>query len=103
MEEERHRRRRRRSRPRWEVNWGWWVPFGIFALILVLGPLLFGAIGIALVATSAAALNCVIEQKLDAMMARTRARPLDRAAMGSILARLGLRRVPARIRRNRDT
>ncbi|HKA43624.1 MAG TPA: heme o synthase [Burkholderiales bacterium] len=39
-------------------------------------PLLFGAIGIALVATSAAALNCVIEQKLDAIMARTRARPL---------------------------
>src|SRR5262245_15786591 len=40
------------------------------------GPLLFGAMGIALVATSAAALNCVIEQKLDAIMARTRARPL---------------------------
>src|SRR6202521_845366 len=40
------------------------------------GPLLFGAIGIALVATSAAALNCLIEQKLDATMARTRARPL---------------------------
>src|SRR5262249_25794856 len=39
-------------------------------------PLLSGAIGIALVATSAAALNCVIEQKLDAIMARTRARPL---------------------------
>jgi protoheme IX farnesyltransferase len=42
------------------------------------GPLVFGALGIALVATSAAALNCVIEQKLDAMMARTRARPLPR-------------------------
>lgn len=42
------------------------------------GPLLFGAIGIALVATSAAALNCVVEQKLDAIMARTRARPLPR-------------------------
>jgi heme o synthase len=42
------------------------------------GPLLFGAIGIALLATSAAALNCVIEQKLDAIMARTRARPLPR-------------------------
>ena len=39
-------------------------------------PLLFGAMGIALVATSAAALNCAIEQKLDAIMARTRARPL---------------------------
>ena len=42
------------------------------------GPVFFGAIGIALVATSAAALNCVIEQKLDALMARTRARPLPR-------------------------
>jgi protoheme IX farnesyltransferase len=41
-----------------------------------LGPLLFGTIGIALVASSAAALNCLIEQKLDAVMARTRARPL---------------------------
>jgi len=40
------------------------------------GPLLFGAIGIALVATSAAALNCLVEQRLDAVMARTRARPL---------------------------
>jgi len=42
------------------------------------GPLLFGAIGIALVAMSAAALNCVIEQELDAVMARTRVRPLPR-------------------------
>jgi heme o synthase len=41
-----------------------------------LAPLLFGAIGIALVATSAAALNCLVEQRLDAVMARTRARPL---------------------------
>jgi heme o synthase len=40
------------------------------------GALLFGVIGIALVATSAAALNCLMEQKLDALMARTRARPL---------------------------
>jgi heme o synthase len=40
--------------------------------------LLFGAIGIALLATSAAALNCLIEQRLDAVMARTRARPLPR-------------------------
>src|SRR5260221_974936 len=41
-----------------------------------LGALLFGTIGIALVASSAAALNCLIEQKLDATMARTRRRPL---------------------------
>jgi protoheme IX farnesyltransferase len=46
-----------------------------------LGPLLFGTIGIALVASSAAALNCLIEQKLDALMARTRARPLPLGAV----------------------
>jgi protoheme IX farnesyltransferase len=40
--------------------------------------LLFGTIGIALLATSAAALNCLIEQRIDAVMARTRARPLPR-------------------------
>jgi len=40
--------------------------------------LLFGTIAIALLATSAAALNCLIEQRLDAAMARTRARPLPR-------------------------
>jgi protoheme IX farnesyltransferase len=45
------------------------------------GALLFGTIGIALVASSAAALNCLIEQKLDARMARTRARPLP---MGTV-------------------
>jgi protoheme IX farnesyltransferase len=46
-----------------------------------LGSLLFGTIGIALVASSAAALNCLIEQKLDAVMARTRARPLPLGAV----------------------
>jgi protoheme IX farnesyltransferase len=38
--------------------------------------LLFGTVGIALVAGAAAAINCLVEQKLDAVMARTRARPL---------------------------
>jgi protoheme IX farnesyltransferase len=40
--------------------------------------LLFGTIGIALLAMSAAAVNCLVEQRLDAVMARTRARPLPR-------------------------
>ena len=35
-----------------------------------------GTLGIGLVAAAAAAFNCLIEQKIDAMMARTRARPL---------------------------
>ena len=38
--------------------------------------LFFGTVGIALVAGAAAALNCLVEQKLDAVMARTKGRPL---------------------------
>jgi protoheme IX farnesyltransferase len=48
--------------------------------------LLFGTLGIALLATSAAALNCVIEQRLDATMARTRARPLPRGDVTTLQA-----------------
>jgi protoheme IX farnesyltransferase len=40
------------------------------------GALLFGTLGIALTAGAAAAINCLVEQKIDAVMARTRARPL---------------------------
>jgi protoheme IX farnesyltransferase len=43
--------------------------------------LVFGSLGIWLVAGSAAAVNCLVEQKIDGMMARTRARPLP---MGTI-------------------
>ena len=47
-------------------------------------PLLLAAtVGIALVAGAAAAVNCLIEQKLDALMARTRARPLVRGEVTS--------------------
>lgn len=42
-----------------------------------------GTLGIALVAGAAAAFNCLIEQKIDAMMARTRARPLPRGELTS--------------------
>ena len=38
-------------------------------------------LGITLVAAAAAALNCLIEQKIDSIMARTRARPLPRGAL----------------------
>jgi protoheme IX farnesyltransferase len=38
--------------------------------------LVAGTFGIALVAGAAAAVNCLVEQKIDAVMARTRARPL---------------------------
>jgi protoheme IX farnesyltransferase len=40
--------------------------------------LLAGTLGIALVAGAAAAVNCLVEQKIDAVMLRTRARPLPR-------------------------
>jgi protoheme IX farnesyltransferase len=39
--------------------------------------------GIALVAAAAAAFNCLVEQKIDAVMARTRARPLPRGELSS--------------------
>jgi len=43
--------------------------------------LILGSIGIWLVAGAAAAVNCLVEQKIDAVMARTRARPLP---LGSV-------------------
>src|SRR6267143_5947095 len=46
-------------------------------------PLVFGAIGIALVAGAAAAVNCLLEQKIDALMARTRGRPLPMGQLDS--------------------
>jgi protoheme IX farnesyltransferase len=49
-----------------------------------LGLLLFATAGIGLVAGAAAAVNCLIEQKIDAMMARTRARPLPRGQITSL-------------------
>lgn len=40
-------------------------------------------LGIALVAGGAAAMNCLVEQHIDARMSRTRARPLPRGELGS--------------------
>src|ERR1022692_816209 len=48
-----------------------------------LKPMLFGTLGIALVAAAAAAINCLVEQKIDAKMARTRARPLPRGELST--------------------
>src|SRR5437773_1373296 len=48
--------------------------------------LLAATIGIALVAGAAAAVNCLVEQKIDAVMARTRARPLPRGDLSSAQA-----------------
>src|SRR6202795_1866431 len=48
-----------------------------------LSALVFGTLGIALSAGAAAAINCLVEQKLDAVMARTRARPLPMGELTS--------------------
>jgi len=40
---------------------------------------LCATVGIGLVATAAAALNCILERRIDSVMARTRARPLPRS------------------------
>ncbi|HEX5092567.1 MAG TPA: heme o synthase [Burkholderiales bacterium] len=46
--------------------------------------LLAGTLGIALVAGAAAAVNCLVEQNLDALMLRTRWRPLPSGALGNL-------------------
>ncbi len=45
--------------------------------------LVFGTLGIALLAASGFAFNCLIERGIDARMARTRARPLARGEVGA--------------------
>ena len=46
--------------------------------------LLAATLGIAAVAGAAAAVNCLVEQKIDAVMRRTRARPLPRGELSSL-------------------
>jgi protoheme IX farnesyltransferase len=48
-----------------------------------LGPVFFGTIGIALAASSAAAINHLLDQRIDAVMARTRNRPLPTGQLGT--------------------
>jgi len=45
--------------------------------------LLFGSLGIALVAVAAAAINHLVDRHVDALMARTRGRPLPSGALGA--------------------
>jgi len=59
------------------------VPGMVPAKILIAGTL-----GIALVAGAAAAVNCLVEQKLDALMRRTRWRPLPRGELTAAQALL---------------
>jgi len=48
------------------------------------GIVLFATVGIALVAGAAAAINCLVEQKIDARMMRTRRRPLPSGELSSM-------------------
>ena len=57
------------------------VPAGNWIPLDVLVP---ATIGIALVAGAAAAINCLVEQRIDALMARTRARPLPRGELTAL-------------------
>src|SRR5215208_4373764 len=60
---------------------------GMFLAVPGMPPvhvLLAATVGIALVAGAAAAINCLVEQKLDAIMARTRARPLPMGELTSM-------------------
>jgi protoheme IX farnesyltransferase len=49
-----------------------------------LQALIAGTLGIALTAGAAAAVNCLVEQKIDAVMARTARRPLPRGQVTSL-------------------
>ena len=51
--------------------------------VVPLQILLAGTVGIWFVAGAAAAMNCLVEQKIDALMARTRGRPLPRGELSS--------------------
>jgi protoheme IX farnesyltransferase len=57
------------------------VPSGT---LVPLDILVMATIGIGLVAGAAAAINCLVEQRIDAVMARTRARPLPRGEVNSV-------------------
>ena len=49
-------------------------------------PLVFGTLGIGLAAASAAAINQVVDQKVDAVMRRTRSRPLPTGHLTNVQA-----------------
>jgi protoheme IX farnesyltransferase len=60
---------------------------GMFLAVPGLPPpatVFFATLGIALVAGAAAAVNCLVEQKIDAVMLRTRGRPLPRGQVTSL-------------------
>src|SRR5476651_2874203 len=64
---------------------------GMFLAVPGLPPPLtvfFATLGIALVAGAAAAVHCLVEQKIDAAMARTRGRPTVMGTINSMQVRI---------------
>ena len=59
------------------------VPFGALDARFA-ATALAATVGIALVAGAAAAINCLVESKIDALMARTRGRPLPRGQLTAL-------------------
>jgi len=84
---ERLRRYWRLTKPRVNTLIVFCAVIGMFLATPGMVPLqilVAGTLGIALVAGAAAAMNCLIEQEIDAVMARTRGRPLPRGEVNSI-------------------
>ena len=84
---ERLRRYLRLTKPRVNTLIVFCAVIGMFLAAPGMVPLqvLFaGTLGIALVAGAAAAMNCLIEQEIDAVMARTQGRPLPRGEVNSL-------------------
>ena len=75
------------TKPRVVSLIGFTAVIGMFLAVpgaVPLQVLLAGTVGIALVAGAAAAMNCLVEQKIDAIMLRTSRRPLPRGQLTSM-------------------
>jgi len=84
---ERLRRYLRLTKPRVNTLIVFCAVIGMFLAapgMVPLQVLAAGTLGIALVAGAAAAVNCLIEQEIDAVMARTQGRPLPRGEVNSL-------------------
>lgn len=84
---ERLRRYLRLTKPRVNTLIVFCAVIGMFLAapgMVPLQALFAGTLGIALVAGAAAAMNCLIEQEIDAVMARTQGRPLPRGEVNSL-------------------
>jgi protoheme IX farnesyltransferase len=90
---ERLRRYLRLTKPRVNTLIVFCAVIGMFLAapgMVPLQALFAGTLGIALVAGAAAAMNCLIEQEIDAVMARTQGRPLPRGEVNSLETLLAL-------------